>query len=70
MTDERGQAVPDVGAATPRVPTELERRHRAGKRIAEQNTCPTCGRLGALTRRVYADGSRVCRWQATGRCPR
>lgn len=39
-----------------------------GLRVARENGCPNCGRSNALMRALHADGSRICRWEASGCC--
>lgn len=43
--------------------------HAVGKAAAESRRCSVCGRSGALTNRTDESGRRVCRWEASGRCP-
>lgn len=43
--------------------------HAVGKAAAESRRCPVCDRSGALTNRVDDSGRRLCRWEASGRCP-
>ncbi|MCP3811054.1 hypothetical protein NLX62_01665 [Mycobacteriaceae bacterium Msp059] len=49
--------------------TPLDVRRAVHIRAAKANSCPRCGRNNALTRKRHADGSRVCRWEESGRCP-
>lgn len=49
--------------------TSVAENHATGKRTAEARRCPACGRTAALINEYDAHGRRICRWEASGKCP-
>lgn len=49
--------------------TSVAENHANGKRTAEARRCPACGRTAALINAFDAHGRRICRWEASGKCP-